>query len=186
MPVSREEILLDSIKAALSLYQQSLIWGITAALSGALIALTLREPSAPAVPVLAGALSAPVAWAIAQVLYVVFGALAFAALRRYRVALESLAPSAEIRSAIALYPSLATLPGRFFRLGSVLLPMIVTCTSWTIELVREHRGAGFPTEMSFWGGVVVIFPILLGPYGGILHELRDIRLGRSVPKRGDV
>ena len=185
MALSREDILLDSIKEALSLYQRSLIWAITAALSGALITFTLQNPDAPAVPVLSGTLSAPLAWGIAQVLYVVFGALAFSALRRYRLALESLAPAPAIRSAIQFYPSLATLPGRFFRLGSVLLPLLVTWSSWSVEIVRERHGGGFPREMSWWFGLLLVFAILLFPYAGILRELRDIRLAVSPASKAE-
>jgi hypothetical protein len=141
MAISKDAILLDNIKEALALYQRSLVWATTAALSGLLLAIRLREPTPDPVPVLSGTLSAPVAWAIAQALYLVFGALAFSAIRRYQLALTALNPSEEILQAIRLYPSLATLPGRFFRLGSVFVPPLATGASWTIELLREHSTA---------------------------------------------
>jgi hypothetical protein len=175
MTLSREEILLDNIKEALSLYQKSLVWATTAALSGGLITLRLREPNPEPIPILFGALSAPVAWFLAQVIYVVFGALALGALQRYRRALADLKPTEEIFNAIQLFPSLATLEGRFFRLGSVLLPLMVTFASWIIEINRE--GPPPTTGPIVFGGVFTA-AILLAPYAGILSLLRNLRLSR--------
>src|SRR5262245_65372340 len=131
------------------------MWASTAALSGALISLTLTDPKAPPVAVLTGVVSAPIAWAIAQALYIVFGALAYAALNRYKRALDALNPCEDIFKAIQLYPSLATLPGRFFRLGSVWMPMLVTLASWASELHRENHGWNMPDGGSSLGPVVL-------------------------------
>jgi hypothetical protein len=178
MTLSREDILLDNIKEALSLYQKSLVWATTAALSGGLITLRLREPNPEPIPILFGALSAPVAWFLAQVVYVVFGALAFGALERYRRALQNLNPSPEIFDAIQLFPSLATLHGRFFRLGSVLLPLLVTFASWIVEMIRE--GPPPVTGPIVLGGTLIA-AVLLAPYAAILSLLRSLRL--SGPKQ---
>lgn len=182
MAISKDAILLDNIKEALALYQRSLVWATTAALSGLLIAIRLREPTPEPIPVLSGTLSPPVAWAIAQALYLVFGALAFSAIRRYQLALTALNPSEEIFQAINLYPSLATLPGRFFRLGSVFVPPLATGASWTIELLREHSTAPAP-DRSWWIGMLVTALILLAPYWGILASLRELRQRHAPPSR---
>ena len=175
MSLSRDAILLDNIKEALALYQRSLVWGTTAALSGLLIAIRLFwGPTPDPIPVLSGTLSAPLAWIIALVLYLVFGALAFTAIRRYQVALAALNPSAEILEAIRLYPSLATLPGRFFRWGSVLVPSLAAVASWIIELLREHS----TSSTRAIGFVLIGLPVtilLLLPYLGILASLREVR-----------
>ena len=175
MTLSREEILLDNIKEALALYQRSLVWATTAALSGGLITLRLREPNPEPIPILFGALSAPVAWFLAQVIYLVFGALAYGALERYRRALDHLNPSKEIFDAIQLFPSLATLHGRFFRLGSVLLPLVVTYASWIVEIIREGPQ---PLNADVVFGGIFVAAILLAPYAAILSLLRSLRLAR--------
>ena len=182
MTISKDDILLDNIKEALALYQRSLVWATTAALSGLLIAIRLREPTPEPVPVLSGTLSAPVAWAIAQALYVVFGALAFSAIRRYLSALTALNPSEDILQAIRLYPSLATLPGRFFPLGSVLVPPAATAASWTIELLREHSRSP-PSDRSWWVGMFFTALVLLAPYLGIGATLRELRQWSPLPSR---
>jgi len=179
--ISRETILLDSIKEALALYQRSLVWATTSALSGLLIALGLQQSAADRIPILTGRLSAPTAWAIAQALYLVFGALAVSAIRRYHLALIALNPPSEILAAIRLYPSLATLPGRFFRLGSVLVPPLATIASWTLELVREHSRQAFSPDLSWWLGMVMLTILLLAPYSGILFSLREIRIWKPQP-----
>ncbi len=176
MPIERDAILLDNIKEALALYQRSLVWGTTAALSGLLIAIRLREPAPEPIPVLSGALSAPLAWAIAQALYVVFGALALSAIRRYKAALAALRPTPDILEAIRLYPSLATLPGRFFRLGSVLVPLLATGGSWAVELLREHsKSTSSADDGPFWIGLLVTTLVLVSPYLAILVSLKDVR-----------
>jgi hypothetical protein len=176
MALSSDDILLDNIKEALALYQRSLVWATTAALSGGLITLALRDPNAPPVALLSGTLSAPVAWAIAQALYVVFGSLAYAALRRYQAALEALNPPEDILKAIRMFPSFATLPGSFFRLGFVWLPLIVTIASWAVELLREHRSANAtPLDMGWFFGLGIVATILVAPYAAILVCLRDLR-----------
>ena len=181
MSISRETILLDNIKEALALYQRSLVWATTSALSGLLIAIGLREAAADRIPILTGTLSAPSAWAIAQALYLVFGALALSAIRRYHLALIALNPPSEILRAIRLYPSLATLPGRFFRLGSVLVPPLATIASWIIELVREHSRQASSPDLSWWLGMVVLTILLLAPYSGILFSLRAMRIWKPQP-----
>ena len=178
MAISREDILLDNIKEALALYQRSLIWGTTAALSGGLLTLRLRDPSAPPVPVLTGVLSASVAWVVAQGLYILFGALAYASLKRYVLALEALAPSEEVLQAIQLYPSLATFPGRVFRLGSVLLPLIVTLVAWGFELQREN-GGWLLRDASDWIGLVLLVLLLVTPYALILNLLKTVRVWKA-------
>ncbi len=183
MAYSRDEILLDNIKAALALYQQSLMWATTAALSGALITWTLREPKAPQVTVLTTEVSALLAWAISQALYIVFGALAYSALNRYKRALDALNPSDEIFFAIQLFPSLATLPGRFFRLGSVWMPMLVTLVSWASELHRENQGWKVEAWID-WLGLAVLAGVLVVPYVGILTLLKEIRVWKAVPESG--
>jgi len=178
MSLSRDDILLDNIKEALALYQRSLVWATTAALSGGLITLRLRDKNPPAISILFGTLSAPVAWFLAQVVYVVFGALAFGALERYRRSLEELNPSPEIFDAIQLFPSLATLQGRFFRLGSVLLPLLVTYISWIVEMVSEGSQ---PLDVYTVIGGLFVATILLTPYAAILLLLRTLRKWR--PKK---
>ena len=182
MTISKDAILLDNIKEALALYQRSLVWATTAALSGLLIAIRLRGPAPEPIPVLSGTLSAPVAWAIAQALYLVFGALAFSAIRRYQDTLTALNPSKDILQAIRLYPSLATLPGSFFRLGSVLVPPLATGASWTIELLREHAGSP-PPDGAWWVGMLATAALLLSPYIGILVSLRRLRQQPPPPSR---
>jgi len=54
MALSRDDILLDNIKEALALYQRSLVWATTAALSGGLITLRLRDPNPEPIPILFG------------------------------------------------------------------------------------------------------------------------------------
>lgn len=184
MTISKDAILLDNIKEALALYQRSLVWATTAALSGFLIAIRLREASPEPIPILSGTLSAPIAWTIAQALYVVFGALAYSAIRRYQSALTALNPSEDILQAIRLYPSLATLPGRFFRLGSVLVPPTATGASWTIELLREHSRSP-SSEWSWWLGMLFTALILLAPYLGILVSLRELRKWSPPASRSD-
>jgi hypothetical protein len=113
---------------------------------------------------------------IAQALYVVFGALAFSAIRRYEAALAALNPSTDILKAIRLYPSLATLPGRFFRLGSVLVPPLATAGSWTIELLREHEKSNSGWDSgSLWVGLLATTLVLLSPYLAILVSLKGVR-----------
>src|SRR5262245_523033 len=180
MALSRDEILLDNIKEALALYQRSLMWATTAALSGGLITLTLEDPNAPSVALLTGVVSAPVAWAISQALYIVFGALAYSALNRYKRALDALNPSDDIFTAIQMCPSLATLPGRFFRLGSVWMPMLVTLASWAFELHRENHGWNMPDGGS-WLGLVVLVGVLVVPYVAILTLLNEIRVWKARP-----
>jgi hypothetical protein len=182
MTLSKDAILLDNIKEALALYQRSLVWATTAALSGLLLAIRLREPTPEPIPVLSGSLSAPVAWAVAQALYLVFGALAFSAIRRYQLALAALNPSEDIFEAISLYPSLATLPGHFFRLGSVFIPPLATAASWTIELLREHSTSP-PSDRNWWIGMFVVASILVAPYFGILASLRELRRRPAPPSR---
>ncbi len=172
MSLSRDEILLDNIKEALALYQRSLVWATTAALSGGLITLRLRDKDPEPIPILVGTLSAPIAWFLAQVIYVVFGALAFGALERYRRSLEELNPTREIFRAIQLFPSLATLQGRFFRLGSVLLPLGATYASWIVEMIREGPQP-FNADLVFGG--IFVAAILLAPYAAILSLLRTLR-----------
>ena len=181
MNISRDTILLDNIKEALALYQRSLVWATTSALSGLLIAIGLREVAADRIPILTGTLSAPTAWAIAQALYLLFGALALSAIRRYQLALVALNPPSEILQAIRLYPSLATLPGRFFRLGSVLVAPLATIASWTIELVREHSTQAFSPDFSWWIGGLMLSILLLAPYAGILFSLRGVRIWEPEP-----
>ena len=173
MALSVEDILLDNIKEALTLYQSSLVWATTAALSGGLIVLGFRDPNPVTIEILSGKLSGPLAWFIAQVLYLVFGGLALASLRRYGASLKALNPSLEIFNAIQMFPSLATLPGSFFRIGSVLLPLVVTYVSWTIEMIREQRGKPYDLEL-IWGALLLAV-ILLMPYAGILGMLKELR-----------
>jgi len=182
MTISKDAILLENIKEALALYQRSLVWATTAALSGLLIAIRLREPTPEPIPILSGTLSAPIAWAIAQALYLVFGALAYSAIRRYQSALTALNPAEDILNAIRLFPSLATLPGRFFRLGSVLVPPLATGASWTIELLREHSTSP-SSDWSRWVGMLVTACLLLAPYLGILASLREVRRWSPQPSR---
>jgi hypothetical protein len=181
--ITRDEILLDNIKEALALYQRSLVWATTAALSGLLIAIRLRGPTPEPVQILSSSLSAPVAWIIAQGLYVVFGGLAVSAIRRYELALAALNPSEEIYQAIRLYPSLATLPGRAFRLGSVWLPLAATVASWTIELLREGSTSTYSRDVYWWLGMLLVALILLTPYLSILGSLRKLRQWGSLASR---
>jgi hypothetical protein len=183
MTISRDAILLDNIKEALAMYQRSLVWAITAALSGLLVAWNLRNATPDPVHVLTGTLSLPSAWSIAQVLYLVFGALAYSAIRRYLLALTALNPTEEILQAIRLYPSLATLPGRFFRIGSVLVPPVATGTSWTIELLREHSASSPSLDMGGLFGLLWLSLILLAPYIAILTSLRALRLWTPLPSQ---
>jgi hypothetical protein len=125
--------------------------------------------------VLSGTLSAPIAWAIAQALYVVFGALAYSAIRRYQSALIALNPSEDILQAIRLYPSLATLPGRFFRLGSVLVPPLATGISWAVELLREQARSP-AKDSTWWLGMLLTVFVLVIPYLAILISLKEVRL----------
>ena len=172
MPLFRDEILLDNIKASLSLYQLALIWASTAALSGLLIAVRLWSSTPGPVPILSGEISAINAWGVAQVLCLVFGGLALSAIRRYRTSLEELSPPFEIHKAILLYPSLATLPSSFFKIGSVLLPPIATTISWIVEFRREWQHT--PSQERQWGWIIGAAFLILIPYIGILGTLRAL------------
>jgi hypothetical protein len=140
-----------------------------------LITNRLQQNAADSVEVLHGTVSAPLAWFIAQVLYVVFGALALSGIRRYYQALVLLNPSTEILGAIRLFPSLATQPGRFFRLGSVFLPVAAAVASWIIELAREHQ-SGAQLTVEWFMGLALVGAVILFPYAGILYTLRALRL----------
>ena len=176
MTLARDDLLLDAIKESLSLYQRSLVWATTAALSGLLLTQRLGGVSTDKVELLNGSVSVSVAWYLAQLLYLIFGALAFSAIRRYHGALKLLNPAPDILEAIRLFPSLATQPGRFFRLGSVILPLGATCASWTIEIVREVRGGVTMMDAHWYLGGIVTTAILIWPYLGILRTLRELRL----------
>jgi len=180
MSVARDDILLQNVYESLALYQRSLVWATTAALSGCLLVFKLRDSNPAPVEVLYASITAPTAWLVAQAVYLIFGFLAGAAIRQYRAALEALDPPDDVREAIGMYPSLATLPGGFFCYGSALLAPIATVVSWILEVRRE----GGIHEQPFLA-VPILAALLLGPYIDILTMLYGTRKrkGRKVPAK---
>jgi len=175
MSISRDQILLDNVKASLDLYQRSLTWGITASLSAALLALRLRSGTGPSVSLLTTQISAGPAMLIAIGLTLLFGAFAYFALRRYIEAMEGLSPNfsedATLLNAILLNPSLAT-SNRFFSIGSALVPIFVTIFTWIIDIPRERQD----TSGSDWVGYFIWMLVFIAPYASIVLTL--VRLPR--------
>ena len=160
MPLEREKILVDNLIACFSLYHNSLVWAMTAAVVFFLLTLRLRDPSRPKVPLLYTEINLTTAWLIALALFFVFGGVAVTALHRAESILTNLNPSTELREAILLYPSLATNQNIVVRVGSVLLCPIAIVTGIVIELRHELTWKNQP-----WVGYLLFSIIIIGIYG---------------------
>ena len=173
MSISRDQILVDNVKASLDLYQRSLTWGITASLSAMLIAWRLRQGVGPSVSLLTTQVSASTAILIALGLNILFGFLAHYALQRYLTAWDSLSPTfaedPKLLEAIMLNPSLATSPPGF-RIGSALVPPLATIAVWIIEI--PHLRQIMPDFDWFTYSFILL--VLISPYLAIVWAVRRL------------
>ena len=87
MPLEREKILVDNLLACFNLYQNSIVWAMTASFAFFLLTLRLRAPSQPKVSLLYTEINLTTAWLIALALFLVFGGVALTALHRAEVIL---------------------------------------------------------------------------------------------------
>ena len=180
MPLDRENILADNLKESFVLYQRSIVWAMTASATFFMITLTFGEETIPSVSVLYGKLSGPTAWYLALVLFFVLGILAGSALKNAEAVLLELEAGFEgseesqmddgALQALLFFPSLATNPNSFVRIGTALLSPIVILVGFGMQLLRE-----LPTSQTrdiwWWSGLVVFVLLVTAPYAGIVWRL---------------
>ena len=136
MPIEPEAIQIENIRACLDLYQRSIIWAMTA--SAALFLLSWRQfdQVQPRVHLLYTEVNLFAAYFVALALFFLIGGFALSAIRRAELILSKLNLPDEIQRAVFFYPSLATNPNRFYRIGTVLFGPIAVLTAWGIEIYR--------------------------------------------------
>jgi hypothetical protein len=169
MALDRDAILVDNLRGALDLYQRSLVWSMTAAAAFFVLTLSLGDPKFPSVSVLYGQLSGPAAWFVALALFLVLGILATSALSNAEAILTRLSPEPELLEALLLYPSLATNPNGFVRIGSVMFPPIAVLLGFGLELRREWTGE--PHDAAWWFGLALFVVLIGAPYAAIATRL---------------
>lgn len=176
MSLVKDEILLENLRRSLDFYQQSIVWSMTAAAACFLLTLTLRNPKNPPIEVLYGKVSVSLAWGIAFAITIVLGIVASSATANVERILARMSVDGDIREAILLYPSFATNSNRLVRIGTALFPPLLTLAAFEMELINEIPLGGsrrpIPSTVEDWFGTLLMFIIVLGPYGAIIGRLR--------------
>ena len=163
MALERDSILVENLRESLNLYQRSLVWAMTASAAFFVLTLTLGDSTVPPVSVLYGRLSGPAAWFIALGLFFVLGILAGSALRNAQAVLAKLRLDQDMTQAVLLYPSLATNPTGFVRIGTVVFPPLTVLIAFAIQLRREFDGT-FERGIEWWLGLVLFVVFTAAPY----------------------
>jgi hypothetical protein len=177
MPVEREAILIENIRACLDLYQRSIIWAMTA--SAALFLLSWRQfdPIQPHVQVLYTEINLVAAYFVALVFFFLTGGLAHSAIHRAELILNELrkppiSVSPEMQEAIFFYPSLATNKAGLYRIGSVLFCPVAVLTAWGIEIYRTWGkliAANLATKAMI--GLILAVVVILSIYGTLAKRV---------------
>jgi hypothetical protein len=182
MALDEDTILLENFRESLQLYQRALVWAMTAAAAFFLLTLSLGDPQPASISILYGRLSGPAAWVIAMGMFVVLGILAGSSLSNAEAALAKLRVGTEIREAILLYPSLATTPNGFVRIGTVLLSPAVVMIGFGLELYRESDVSA-PRGVAWGLGLLMWVMLVVAPYASIAYRLWHQLGSRPYPQK---
>jgi hypothetical protein len=169
MKLDRDAVLLDNFRKSLDLYQTSLVWSMTASAVFFLLTVNLHNPHNEPIKVLYGELSSTAAWFVALGLFWILGILAATALGNTEAVLEKMEVEGEDRVVLQLYPSLATVPSRFIRIGAAIFSPIAV---WIAFFIERHREPPFNGSKE-WVGLIVFFLVTVGPYGVIAFRVWD-------------
>lgn len=177
MPIEREAILIDNIRACLDLYQRAIIWAMTASAALFLLSWHQFDPIRPQVLLLYTEMDLIAACLVALVLFFLIGGFAYSAIHRAELILSELKKppiklSDKMQEAIFLYPSLATNQNHLYRIGTVLFSPVAVLAAWGIEFYRT-RGKPIPADLETKAmiGFAVLFIIILIIYGGIAKRV---------------
>ena len=116
-----------------------------------------------------GRLSGPAVWFIALGLFFVLGMLADSALINAEAVLAKLGLEHDLLQAVLLYPSLATNPIDFVRIGTVAFSPLTVLAAFALELRRES--GTFARGVEWWGGLLLFVGLVLLPYSDIARRV---------------
>jgi hypothetical protein len=180
MVLDHATVLAENLKKSFSLYERYIVWAMTASAAFFMITFTLDDEIIPTVSVLYGKLSGPAAWYIAKGLFLVLGILAASTLKNVEAVclrFESLCDHStkthvdeETLKALMLYPSLATNPNNFIRIGTALFSPIAILVGFGLQLYRELPKTS-TKDIHWWLGLCLFILTIWAPYAVIVIRL---------------
>ncbi len=175
-----EDIDVTNYHECLKSYQSSIMLAATAAFFLLLYTIDAQSGRSAPVQIATGGsdVSLGVAWTLALAAYVIMFGYSLSTLKRARTILQSFR-HADMRKALARFPSFATHQAISVRLGTVLIPMALVATSMIYEISKTggDRIADQPVGM-----LVVVMLVFATPVA-IMTTIRNPLGAEDAPNR---